>query len=320
MQRSVILSVFLLAASLNQILAQQKPFAFVALGDMPYNLPADYARYDNVIKDINRQNQVFNVFVGDIKASSLPCSQEVYDKMLNSFAQFKKPLIYTPGDNEWTDCGKKEAGSFVPEERLDVLRSTFYRDKLKSFGIEKISLISQGSNPEFTKFVENTRWENQNIGFATVHIVGTNNNFTPESKSNNYEFFERDKADLAWLEEIFQNAKSKNLAGLVIFEHADMFNDNKDAGDANAFKHIIKKLKELTVDFKKPVLLINGDSHVFLVDKPMYEKGKEKEKKCIDNFTRLQVPGDANMHAVKVTVNPESKSLFQIEQLIVEGN
>ena len=320
MQRTVILSLLLLTSPLAQISAQQKPFTFVALGDMPYNLPADYARYDNVIKEINLQNQIFNVFVGDIKASSQPCSQEVYDKILNSFSLFKKPLIYTPGDNEWTDCGKKEAGSFVPEERLDVLRSTFYKDKSNSFGIEKMPLISQGSNPQYSKFVENTRWENQSIAFATIHIVGTNNNFTPESKSNNYEFFERDKADLAWLEEIFQNAKSKNLSGIVIFEHADMFNADKDAGDANAFKHFIKRLKELTIDFKKPVLLINGDSHVFLVDKPMYEKGKEKEKKCIDNFTRLQVPGDANMHAVKITVNPDSKSLFQIEQLMVEGN
>ncbi len=320
MQRTVILSLLLLTSPLAQISAQQKPFTFVALGDMPYNLPADYARYDNVIKEINLQNQIFNVFVGDIKASSQPCSQEVYDKILNSFSLFKKPLIYTPGDNEWTDCGKKEAGSFVPEERLDVLRSTFYKDKSNSFGIEKMPLISQGSNPQYSKFVENTRWENQSIAFATIHIVGTNNNFTPESKSNNYEFFERDKADLSWLEEIFQNAKSKNLSGIVIFEHADMFNADKDAGDANAFKHFIKRLKELTIDFKKPVLLINGDSHVFLVDKPMYEKGKEKEKKCIDNFTRLQVPGDANMHAVKITVNPDSKSLFQIEQLMVEGN
>lgn len=318
MQRSIILSFFLLISHFPSVFVQQKPFSFVALGDMPYFLPADYARFENVIKEVNQQNQVFNVFVGDIKSSSTPCSQEAYDKMFNYFSQFRKPLIYTPGDNEWTDCGKEEAGSFVPEERLDVLRGTFYKDKSNSFGIDKIPLISQGSNPQFSKFAENTRWENQNIAFATVHIVGTNNNFTPESKSNNAEFFERDKADLAWLEEIFQNAKSRNLAGLVIFEHADMFNPEKDAGDANAFKHFLKKLKQLTIDFKKPVLLVNGDSHVFLVDKPMFSNAKAK--KCIDNFTRLQVPGESNMHAVKVIVNPESKSVFQIEQLMVEGN
>ena len=80
----------------------------------------------------------------------------------------------------------------------------------------------------------------------------------------------------------------------------------------------IKLLKELTVDFKKPVLLVNGDSHMFLVDKPMFSNAKDK--KCIDNFTRLQVPGESNMHAVKVTVNPNSKSIFQVEQLMVEGN
>ena len=75
MQRSVIFSLFLLFAHFPQNFAQQKLFTFVALGDMPYFLPADYARFENVIKEVNQQNQVFNVFVGDVKSSSTPCSQ-----------------------------------------------------------------------------------------------------------------------------------------------------------------------------------------------------------------------------------------------------
>ena len=301
--------------------AQPKPtpvFSFVAMGDMPYTLPEDYTRFENLIKTVNEQNQVFNIHVGDIKASTTPCSEASYGKILNYFQQFSKPLIYIPGDNEWTDCNKKEAGAYDPEERLEVIRKTFFKDKNSSFGKEKMTVASQADDAKFSKFVENRRWEYGKIGFATFHIVGTNNNFVPVSKNGNQEFYGREKANLAWLDEVFAQAKSGNQLGLVLFLHADMFNPDKDSKEANGFTSFLKRLKEQVVDFKKPVLLINGDSHVFLVEKPLYENAKTK--KALDNFTRLQVPGENNMHAVKITVNPGSPGLFQIEELHVPGN
>jgi len=45
------------------------------------------------------------------------------------FHQFEKPLIYTPGDNEWTDCNKLEAGSYNPQERLETARKVFFKDR-----------------------------------------------------------------------------------------------------------------------------------------------------------------------------------------------
>src|SRR5690606_35598316 len=35
-------------------------------------------------------------------------------------------LVYTPGDNEWTDCHRSRAGGFDPLERLAALRSLFF--------------------------------------------------------------------------------------------------------------------------------------------------------------------------------------------------
>ena len=291
-------------------------FNFIAFGDMPYTLPQDYARFENVIKTINDQNPVFTLDVGDIKSSSTPCSDEYYTKILGYFQQFKKPLIYIPGDNEWTDCGKKAAGSYDPEERLDVLRKMFFKSR-ESFGAEKIKLSSQSKDSTYSKFVENNRWEYGNILFATVHVVGTNNNFVPVSKNGNKEFYEREKADLAWLDETFEQAKKKNNSAVVIILHADMFLGTKDLKEASGFNSFKDKLKDLVAGFKKPVLLINGDSHTFLVDKPFYV---DKTKKNVANFTRLQVPGEDNMNVVKITVNPASASLFQFEELMVPGN
>ena len=36
------------------------------------------------------------------------------------------PLLYTPGDNEWTDCHRPAAGRYNPLERLDAVRATFF--------------------------------------------------------------------------------------------------------------------------------------------------------------------------------------------------
>lgn len=283
---------------------------------MPYTLPADYERFERVIKTINEQNQAFTINVGDIKSSSTLCSEESYQKMLNYFAQFEKPLIYTPGDNEWTDCNKKVAGSYDPEERLEVIRKLFFKDR-KTFGKENFLLTSQSAQAQFLKFVENNRWEYGNVAFATLHIVGTNNNFVPISKNGNREFYERETANLSWLEEVFKNAATKNSIGIVLAIHADMFGA-KDVKDASGFTKFKNRLKELVTDFKKPVLLVNGDSHVFLIEKPFYENAALE--KALDNFTRLQVHGENNMHAVKITISPSSLALFQIEELRIPSN
>ncbi|HSZ25700.1 MAG TPA: hypothetical protein VK766_08290, partial [Cytophagaceae bacterium] len=257
---------------------------------------------------------VFNLFVGDIKSSSTACSEESYTKMYNYFQQLNKPLIYTPGDNEWTDCSKKEAGAYDPEERLEVIRKIFYKDN-KSLGKEKMTLTLQSENPAYAKFIENRRWDYNGISFATIHIVGSSNNFLEDSKNQNKEFFERNNADIIWLQELFADAIKKNQAAIVIVCHADMFNVE---GNYIGFKAFLKELRKQTIAFDKPVLLIHGDSHKFVVDKPLTETAKSE--KSLWNFTRLQVFGDQEIQAVKVTVNKESTGIFQIEQLLIKGN
>src|SRR6185437_10688853 len=184
-------------------------FYFIAFGDMPYFLPDDYSRFENLIKTVNTLNPAFNVHVGDIKSGSSKCTEEYYNKIYNYFEQFNKPLIYTPGDNEWTDCHRTDAGAYEPEERLEVIRKTFFKDD-KSFGKEKITLISQSKNPSYSKYVENRRWVLNNITFTTIHIVGSNNNFLPDNKNFNKEYYEREKANETWLDEVFTQAKQQN--------------------------------------------------------------------------------------------------------------
>ena len=298
--------------------AKNQKFIFSALGDMPYFLPEDFARFENVIKQINKAPIAFSVHVGDFKSSSTPCSDEAFNKILGYFETFKKPLIYTPGDNEWTDCHKKEAGTFSPEERLETLRKLYFKSS-QSFGQEKMTLISESSLPTFKKYVENTRWDYSNIAFATFHAVGSNNNFLPTNYTTfNQEFYERDAANVAWIKETFKHAKESQLFGIVLFTQADMFGAKKDLKEASGFINILKTLQEETITYGKPVLLINGDSHEYIVDKPII--ADKKGKKTLMNFTRLQVFGELDMHTVMVTVNPENPNLFEINPYLIEGN
>ena len=296
----------LFLVSIASTSAQSKKFEFIAFGDMPYRLPDDYVRFENLIKEVNKEKPAFSVHVGDFKAGSTVCSDEYFNKIFNYFESFSRPLIYTPGDNEWTDCNREAAGKYDPLERLTLLRKMFFRDS-KSLGQKKIPLHSQSNNPEFAIYVENVDWEHGGIQFATVHLVGTNNNF---KGTDNTEFTEREKANLAWLDEIYARASDK--AGLVMFTQADMFYSRTTSP---AFQKIIDKLSELSRQYGKPVLWVNGDSHRFIVDKPLLNPDK---RSAILNFTRLQVFGDADIATVHVTVDPRAKELFTIRQMLLD--
>jgi hypothetical protein len=63
------------------------------------------------------------------------------------------------------------------------------------------------------------------------------------------------------------------------------------------------------------VLWVNGDSHRFIVDKPLLNPDK---RSTILNFTRLQVFGDADMDSVRISVDPKSKELFTVRQLLMD--
>jgi hypothetical protein len=274
-----------------------KAFSCIAFGDMPYFLPEDYSRFSNLIQQVNMEDEAFNVFEGDFESSSTPCSNAAFDTIRSYFDLFKKPLIYTPGDNEWTDCHQKSAGSYSPEERLEKIRKLFFYDSL-SFGNEKMLINTQLQYKAYKKFVENRSWNYNNVSFATMHIVGSNNNLFLDSLSQNLEFNERLKADIFWLNLVFSKAIEDQSSGVVLFVYADMF---LPPLPPIGVKELLATIQQLVSDFEKPVLLVHGDTHQFIIDKPLYTD--RKKTKYLLNFTRLPVFGENDMHA-KITINP----------------
>ena len=117
---------------------------------------------------------------------------------------------------------------------------------------------------------------------------------------------------------MFAEATAQHRLGVVLFTQADMFNPAKDAKDADGFTEILAALRQHVVAFGRPVLLVNGDSHRLLLDKPFFNPAFPL--RCLQNFTRLQVPGEADMQAVRITITPHDPALFQVQELLVLEN
>lgn len=296
----------------------KKTFHFCVLGDMPYYLPEDYPRFDNVIDTVNEETPSFTVHVGDTKSGGSPCSDEVLQRTWESFSRFDHPLIYTPGDNEWTDCHRTGAGLMDPLERLSVIRERFFFSSLSLGGGVPIELSTQSSDTKWRNYPENRMWTQNGVVFVTLHIVGSHNNNQADVPGAVEEFVGRDQANEAWLEKAFAEARSLDAPALALFIHANPFGDLNAREWDPGFARFLDQFRDLTIAFQKPVLISHGDSHYFRIDKPLMHEGTARDS--IENLTRLEVFGARNMHAVRVDVDPTSKQVFQISQLIVEEN
>ena len=284
---------------------------------MPYSLPEDYERFDNVIEAVNREKPAFTVNVGDTKSGGSPCSNETVQCTWDSFSKFDHPLVYTPGDNEWTDCHRKAAGLMDPLERLSVIRDRFFGSSRLLGGGSPIEICIQSTDTNWRDYPENRMWNRDGVVFATLHIVDSHNNNQPDVLGAVEEFVARDKANEAWLENAFAKARNLDAPGLAIFIHGNPFGELGREWNPG-FARFLGQLRELTIAFSKPVLVSHGDSHYFRVDKPLMHEGTARDS--IENLTRLEVFGARNMHGVRVEVEPGSAQVFRISQLIVEAN
>lgn len=294
--------------------AQQAPpsFHFVALGDLPYGAPAQsYPAYRQLIDRINLHRPAFSIHVGDIKSGSTQCSDEEFARQLEHFQRFAGAVVYTPGDNEWTDCHRTSNGGYDPLERLASLRRVFFAGP-GSLGQVPLALERQPQlMPAFARYVENQRWLHQGVGFATVHIVGSNNALESRSAQAAAEFFERDQANIAWIKAAFDWAQAQQARALVLAFQADVFETRsayEDFPGWSGFKRSIEDtLLPLAAQWGKPVLVIHGDSHQFRVDQPFALR-----KAPLRNVTRLIVPGASDVRAVRVEVRASGQFAFEL--------
>src|SRR5262245_45418480 len=283
------------------------PFAFALIGDMPYGAARE-AAFGRLVAEINRDNGVdFVMHAGDIKAGSERCDNTLIEHRFDLYQTFQRAFVYTPGDNEWTDCHRVNNGQYNPLERLAFVRSLFFPQVGQTTGGQLKPTRSQGGSGAYPEFVENVMFTNQSVMFATVHVVGSNNDLEPwvgisptDSCSSPRpdriaEFERRQAAALAWLDEVF--AAAADTKGVFLLMQASPYNLPSDPVRCpSGFQAFLTRLEARAQQYGKPVVLAHGDDHFFFVDQPFPNK----------LFSRVQTYGEALVHWVKVTVDPNS--------------
>jgi hypothetical protein len=323
-------------------------------GDSPYGSdlvsPPDTAQAEQTpafIASINADPKVdFVLHVGDIHSGSQNCT-ELYDRHIyDLWTAFKNPLIYTPGDNEWSDCHKKKQGGHLgvdyadgdPLANLELIRSVFFANPGFALGGRAKRLLTQALDfdpafPADAEYVENVMWEQSRVLFVTVNVPGGSNNDTDpwfsdsppaetpaQTAARNAERERRTAADLRWLHAAFVQARHDDVEGVVVMWQADVWDPEKGAAHQANYKSFVNGLADDALAFGGPVLLLNGDSHVYRSDNPLQvgqpcriEKGASTQA-CPVDPAATQTP---NYSGIGNDVYP---SVPNVHRIVVHGS
>jgi hypothetical protein len=211
-------------------------------------------------------------------------------------------------------------------ESLRIIRSVFFAEP-ESLGSVKMTLTRQADVSEFKETVENARWQRGDVTFATVSVPGSQNGFVINDARRAQEAIARNTANVAWLKDTFAAATATDAKAVVIALHAGLFIDADGGEFANKelrgeldgpFYWIALAIRELGASFGKPVLLINGDFHEFVVDRPFFVSQGEVALPKYGNITRLQVYGAPELRAVRIDVDTDTPWVFSFSPLYVE--
>jgi hypothetical protein len=313
-------------------------YAIGLWGDLPYNDVQAASGVPNLIDDMNSQRLAFSVHDGDLKAGSgiagsttpTTCSDALYFQALRILNSLNAPAMFTPGDNDWTDCDRPANGGFSSLERLNFERSLFFSTPF-SLGLRK---LRQEVAP--APFVENRRWTYRGVMYVTLNVQGSCNNLC-DTGPDPAEFAQRNAANIAWLHESFAKARASGVAGVMIVAQADPGFDASDAkrtstrnprtlvetdGLPDGFVDYLVALRDEVIAFQRPVAYVHGDSHYFRIDRPLLDSAGRR----LENFTRVETFGDnaANgnndVQWLKVLVDPGSREVFAYQAQIVPGN
>jgi hypothetical protein len=225
-------------------------------------------------------------------------------------------VIYTPGDNEWTDVGRENNGHEDPLVWLTKIRKLYFAEE-RSMGRAPIPLVTQRRDAQFAKFVENARWSRGGVVFATVHVVGSNNNCDPKTLSAMEEFHERDRANAAWVHATFADARASNAAGVALFFQAEPFKSLEHGNRESGFSLFLQTIEAEADAFGKPVLLVHADEHRYRLERaPRFRRDGDP----LPNVTRLETFGANDIHATIVVVDAASPQVFLAGPLLVPGN
>ncbi|MFJ8579957.1 metallophosphoesterase [Micromonospora sp. NPDC093277] len=282
--------------------AAAAPVTFALLGDTPYG-DAQRAAFPALVNQINAAPDIrFVLHAGDIKDGSSTCDDARFADLVDLYGTFADPFILTPGDNDWTDCHRAAAGRYLPTERLEAVRRTFFPKPGWTLGQRSTPVRTQATDPRHAAYRENVLFERSRVVFAAVHVIGSENDLVPWSdlpggdqpEVRLAEFAARKAAALDWIDTTFDTAEASNAAGVLLLMQAE-------PTETPGFAEIRARIVERSLAYGKPVLLVHGDEHRYEIE-PTYAG--------VANLTRLETFGATASEWLSVTADPRTRGVF----------
>ena len=272
-------------------------YTFAVIADTLQS-PADEASTQRLIDAIGRdRNMSFIVYDGNLKGAKEACRDTLYDRRQALLEAARPPLIFVPGQHDWTDCGIAEAGGFDPVERLDQLRQTIFADP-SSMGQNPLALTRESEVSRFRPYRENVRWQLGDTVFIGLNVPGSNNHYV-SAGGRNGEFEDRVIANAFWIEHAAEYAKRREARAVVIFIQGDPDPERYERPDRFAwlrfgrnarrdgFLELKRSLVKAAQIFHGPIVLIHNDdgrpAGGFAIDQPL----RNDKGEVVTNLTRI---------------------------------
>ncbi|MEA3641274.1 MAG: metallophosphoesterase family protein [Lamprobacter sp.] len=274
---------------------------FFVVGDAPYG-NAEYAPFKRLLQEAAEQDPPFIVHVGDIKGGGEPCTEARNRRIAELFQAQPVPVLYTPGDNEWTDCHRQSAGGLDPIERLAALRARFFADPEV---LHNAALKLQVPDPAYP---ENAYTLKDGVMLVLLHLVGSNNNHRSKNSAAMAEWRQRSAANRRLLREATRLAQQSQARAMVLFFHANPLFERSPPSPG--FAPLMSDLEALLSSYSGPVLAVHGDTHRFQFNQPLLRN--RSAVKGAERLWRLEVPGSPFLGGVWVSLTSDPAEPFAI--------
>ena len=247
----------------KELTQETTTISFTAIGDVPYN----NEQRDGLITIISKHNALdpseFVIHVGDIKPGALECNESIYEDVSGILKMMEAPTFIVLGDNEYNDCTD-------PKQGLEYWNKYFLHFN-ENWVFEPTVTYQPGRR-------ENFSWIDHKVLFIGIDLVGS-------QVRDSLEWNNRLTQNGLWIKKLSEE-QVNNVEAMVVFGHANILEAGPDK-----FKPFTDLFRTTALSFGKPVLMVQGDGHFWIKNKPWPEQ----------NITRIQIDGGDT--AVKITVD-----------------
>ena len=287
-----------------------EPVIFTGVGCGPYT-PADKPACAFYVQQENRERtSEFMVHLGDVfkrpqvkkpeAAAGTPAkkpdpNEQPPPDQMPSEAEYREtadlltngntiPTWVVPGDNEWSDLEDPAQG---------------WKWWLKYYGRFEERFQPAWKTERQPERLENFAFVRKGVAFIGINLVGGRIHDAAE-------WAVRLPQDAAWIKEVLTRPSMNDVRAAVVFAQA-----NPMALKQEKFKAFLVPFRQSAADWKKPVLFLHSDGHVWIDDQPWPEK----------NIRRIQVDKwDIKFPSVQFTVGDtgDAKTIFAVNRRLTD--